>query len=182
MVRQGFFSAWDVFERGIVYLNFGAEPGPTIEFFDFATGEVGRLAVAEGGGCVFLFDVTRRALDPLCWLGKRVGRVSGRESPFRGGARRKPAPMGAKISQGTNWEPGRIVLSLGDLLGCSGLPLQRAQRTPHLFVRFPCKELNLSVADLTHRFYPRPENRSCRSWVVTSRGAWNRAFESPLFL
>ena len=38
---------WTLTDKGIHFFNREAEPGPTIELFDFATGKVGPVAVLE---------------------------------------------------------------------------------------------------------------------------------------
>ncbi len=38
---------WTPTDKGIYFVNREAEPGPTIELFDFATGKVGHVAVPE---------------------------------------------------------------------------------------------------------------------------------------
>ena len=38
---------WTLTDRGVYYVNREAQPGPTIELFDFATGEVSPVAVLE---------------------------------------------------------------------------------------------------------------------------------------
>ena len=38
---------WTIFEKGICYLNRQADPGPAIEFYDFATGGSSTVTVLE---------------------------------------------------------------------------------------------------------------------------------------
>lgn len=41
------FGLWSPADKGIYFVNREAEPGPTIELFEFATGEVSYVAVLE---------------------------------------------------------------------------------------------------------------------------------------
>jgi Tol biopolymer transport system component len=38
---------WDLFERGICYLNFAADPGPVVELYEFDTGRVSPIIVLD---------------------------------------------------------------------------------------------------------------------------------------
>jgi Tol biopolymer transport system component len=58
VLDQGRFLDWAIFEKGICYLNRRADPGPAIEFFDFATGGVRIVTVLEDQPGILGFSVS----------------------------------------------------------------------------------------------------------------------------
>jgi Tol biopolymer transport system component len=58
VIEQSGFRDWAIFEKGICYINRQANPGPAIEYYDFATGGVRTITLLEDQPGIWGFSVS----------------------------------------------------------------------------------------------------------------------------
>jgi hypothetical protein len=58
VLEQSGFLDWAVFDKGICYINRRADPGPVIEFYDFATEKIRTVTVIEDPPGILGFSVS----------------------------------------------------------------------------------------------------------------------------